>query len=98
MLDLGCGRGEFLALCRQAGISARGFDTNERSVADLKQRGFDVALSQVTITKDRAKVVSFTTPYFNSDQGVLVKKGTKVTSSNAKAQPARSAASAATAR
>src|SRR4029079_7731047 len=49
-----------------------------------KAKGFDLALSQVTITKDRAKVVSFTTPYFNSDQGVLAKKGTKVTSSNAK--------------
>ena len=40
--------------------------------------GFDVALSQVTITPDRAKVVCFTTPYFSSDQGVLVKKGTSV--------------------
>jgi SAM-dependent methyltransferase len=47
VLDVGCGRGEFLALCREAGVKARGFDTNERSVADLKQRGFDVALSGI---------------------------------------------------
>jgi len=47
VLDVGCGRGEFLTLCRQAGISARGFDTNERSIADLKQRGFDVAMAGV---------------------------------------------------
>ena len=47
VLDVGCGRGEFLTLCRQAGINARGFDTNERSVADLKQRGFDVALAGI---------------------------------------------------
>jgi polar amino acid transport system substrate-binding protein len=40
--------------------------------------GFDVALSQITITADRAKVVCFTDPYFSSDQGVLVKKGTTV--------------------
>ena len=45
VLDVGCGRGEFLAACREAGIDARGFDTNERSVADLRARGFvaDVA-------------------------------------------------------
>jgi polar amino acid transport system substrate-binding protein len=43
-----------------------------------KARGFDLALSQVTITKERAKVVDFSTPYFNSDLGILVKKGTKV--------------------
>jgi len=49
-----------------------------------KAKGFDMALSQVTITKDRAKVVAFSTPYFNSDQGVLVRTGTKVTSKNAK--------------
>lgn len=38
----------------------------------------DVDLSQVTITADRAKVVDFTTPYFDADQGVLVKKGKSV--------------------
>ncbi|MHB0971113.1 MAG: class I SAM-dependent methyltransferase [Thermoanaerobaculia bacterium] len=47
VVDVGCGRGEFLALCRDAGIPARGFDTNERSVADLKQRGFEVGLAGV---------------------------------------------------
>jgi SAM-dependent methyltransferase len=47
VLDIGCGRGEFLAMCREAGIQARGVDTNERSVADLKQRGFDVSLAGV---------------------------------------------------
>lgn len=41
-------------------------------------RDFDIALSQVTITDDRAKVVDFTVPYFSSDQGVMVRKGTKV--------------------
>jgi polar amino acid transport system substrate-binding protein len=38
----------------------------------------DIDFSQVTITEDRAKVVDFTEPYFAADQGVLVKKGTKV--------------------
>jgi polar amino acid transport system substrate-binding protein len=39
---------------------------------------YDVALSQVTITPERAEVVDFTEPYFESDQGVLVKAGTTV--------------------
>jgi polar amino acid transport system substrate-binding protein len=40
--------------------------------------GFDVAFSQVTITPERAEVVDFTVPYFDSDQGILVQSGTEV--------------------
>jgi 2-polyprenyl-3-methyl-5-hydroxy-6-metoxy-1,4-benzoquinol methylase len=47
LLDVGCGRGELLDLCRAAGIDAHGFDTNERSVADLRARGFSVTLAGV---------------------------------------------------
>jgi len=39
---------------------------------------FDLALSEISITADRKKVVDFSVPYFSSDIGVLVKKGTKV--------------------
>ncbi len=47
LFDVGCGRGELLAACRAAGVQARGCDTNERSVADLRQRGFEVDLAGV---------------------------------------------------
>ncbi|MER3481171.1 MAG: amino acid ABC transporter substrate-binding protein [Meiothermus sp.] len=47
-------------------------------------KAFDLALSQVTITNERKKVVDFSPPYFSSDQGLLVRKGTKVNSSNIK--------------
>jgi SAM-dependent methyltransferase len=47
LIDVGCGRGELLVACREGGIEARGFDTNERSVADLRARGIDVALAGV---------------------------------------------------
>jgi polar amino acid transport system substrate-binding protein len=40
----------------------------------------DIDFSQVTITDERAKVVSFTHPYFEANQGILVKRGTTVTS------------------
>jgi polar amino acid transport system substrate-binding protein len=49
-----------------------------------KAKGFDLALSQVTITPARAKVVAFTTPYFSANQGILVKTGTTVDQSNIK--------------
>jgi SAM-dependent methyltransferase len=47
VIDVGCGRGEFLVACRSAGIAARGFDTNERSVADLVARGIDASVAGV---------------------------------------------------
>src|SRR5436305_4572543 len=47
LFDVGCGRGELLIAARAAGIDARGCDTNERSVADLRTRGIDVALAGV---------------------------------------------------
>lgn len=41
VVDIGCGRGELLELCRDAGIDAQGFDVNERSVAELRSKGFE---------------------------------------------------------
>jgi polar amino acid transport system substrate-binding protein len=40
---------------------------------------YDIALSQVTITDERAQVVDFTEPYFESNQGILVKAGDEIT-------------------
>jgi polar amino acid transport system substrate-binding protein len=36
---------------------------------------YDFALEEVTITTQRAKVVTFSTSYFDANQGVLVRKG-----------------------
>ena len=41
VLDIGCGRGEFLALLKGAGVSARGVDTNAEMVATARERGLD---------------------------------------------------------
>jgi polar amino acid transport system substrate-binding protein len=40
---------------------------------------YDLALSQISITPARAKVVSFSTSYFQSNQGILMKAGHSVT-------------------
>lgn len=47
LFDAGCGRGELLLACREAGLECSGCDTNERSVADLRVQGLDVALAPI---------------------------------------------------
>ncbi len=49
-----------------------------------RARGFDIALSEITITDERRKVLNFTVPYFDSDQGVLVRAGTRIDRDNIK--------------
>ena len=39
------------------------------------RKPYDFALEEVTITRQRAKVVTFSRAYFNANQGVLVRKG-----------------------
>jgi SAM-dependent methyltransferase/uncharacterized coiled-coil protein SlyX len=41
VLDVGCGRGEFLDLLRQAGVSAKGLDLNPEMVEVCRSRGLD---------------------------------------------------------
>lgn len=43
VLDLGCGRGEFLEILKSAGVSARGVDVNTEMVATARERGLDAA-------------------------------------------------------
>jgi polar amino acid transport system substrate-binding protein len=43
---------------------------------------FDLALAEISITPERAKVVDFSKPYFDSNIGVIVKKGADVTEAN----------------
>jgi O-antigen chain-terminating methyltransferase len=42
VLDIGCGRGEWLELLKEAGIDAYGVDLNEQFVAACEDRGLDV--------------------------------------------------------
>jgi len=41
VLDLGCGRGEFLELLQQNGIKARGIDTNDQMIEICKEKGLN---------------------------------------------------------
>jgi O-antigen chain-terminating methyltransferase len=42
VLDVGCGRGEFLSLLREAGVDARGIDADADMVAYARGEGLDV--------------------------------------------------------
>jgi len=44
----------------------------------IDPKSYDIVISQVTITPERAKVVDFSVAYFKADQGLLVNKGTTV--------------------
>jgi polar amino acid transport system substrate-binding protein len=46
--------------------------------------GYDLTLSQVSITEDRKKVVDFSIPYFNSDIGVLTRADAPVDATTVK--------------
>ena len=43
ILDIGCGRGEWLELLGENGLSARGIDVNSAAVAACQERGLDAA-------------------------------------------------------
>ncbi|HVR70855.1 MAG TPA: methyltransferase domain-containing protein, partial [Vicinamibacteria bacterium] len=42
VVDLGCGRGEFLELLRAAGVPARGVEANAHTARESRERGLDV--------------------------------------------------------
>lgn len=47
VLDLGCGRGEFLEVMREAGIPARGLDLSAECVNRCRNKGLDAELADV---------------------------------------------------
>jgi SAM-dependent methyltransferase len=52
VLDVGCGRGEFLELLNAGGISARGLDLNHEMVEACRARGLNVAEADVVTYLD----------------------------------------------
>lgn len=47
-------------------------------------KNFDIALAEISITPERQKVVDFSTPYYDSNVGVISKKDGGVTEANVK--------------
>lgn len=54
VLDIGCGRGEFLELMREAGVAARGIDLSQESVDLCRQKGLQAEAADLfTYLADR---------------------------------------------
>jgi O-antigen chain-terminating methyltransferase len=47
VLDIGCGRGEFLDLMREAGVPARGIDLSAESVAQCRDKGLEAEVADL---------------------------------------------------
>jgi 2-polyprenyl-3-methyl-5-hydroxy-6-metoxy-1,4-benzoquinol methylase len=47
VLDIGCGRGEFLEMLRDAGVPARGIDLSEESVALCRHKGLEAEIADL---------------------------------------------------
>lgn len=47
VLDIGCGRGEFLEFMRDLGVRARGIDLGEESVAQCRGKGLDAEVADL---------------------------------------------------
>jgi SAM-dependent methyltransferase len=58
VLDIGCGRGEFLSLLRDAGIEAAGIDADADMVAYARGEGLDVTQADVVQQLERTPDVS----------------------------------------
>jgi polar amino acid transport system substrate-binding protein len=71
-----------IAKCMQEMFGLSKFDVRNVSFDAIvagSVTNYDVALSQVSITPDRAKVVSFSSPYFESQQGILTRSDDSIT-------------------
>ena len=49
VLDIGCGRGEFLEAMREAGVSARGIDLSAESVAQCREKGLTAEVADLFV-------------------------------------------------
>ncbi len=47
VLDIGCGRGEFLELMRDAGVTARGIDSSPESIALCREKGLSAEIADL---------------------------------------------------
>ncbi len=47
VVDLGCGRGEFLEIMKEAGVAARGIDLSEEAVALCRSRGLEAEVADL---------------------------------------------------
>ena len=88
-----------LDIAKQLGISTSKVTFLRAPFATILLAGkkpYDFAMEETTITSQRAKVVGFSAPYFDANQGVLIAKGVKKPTSIADLKSLQTCAQAAT--
>jgi polar amino acid transport system substrate-binding protein len=88
-----------LDVAKQLGISQSNVTFLRAPFATILLAGkkpYDFAMEETTITSQRAKVVGFSAPYFDANQGVLLAKGVKKPTSIADLKSLQTCAQAAT--
>lgn len=88
-----------LDVAKQLGISQSNVTFLRAPFATILLAGkkpYDFAMEETTITSQRAKVIGFSAPYFDANQGVLLAKGVKKPTSIADLKSLQTCAQAAT--
>ena len=88
-----------LDVAKQLGISKSNVTFKRAPFATILLAGkkpYDFAMEETTITAQRAKVVGFSSPYFDANQGVLIAKGVKKPTSIADLKSLQTCAQAST--
>jgi ABC-type amino acid transport substrate-binding protein len=68
------------AIGREIGREPEFIDSSFETIfRDVAQGKFEAVMSAATITEEREKVVTFSTPYYLSEQAILVKEGSDIT-------------------
>lgn len=71
------------AIAERLGVDTKIVDTSFATIFSDQQAGkFDVVASSTTITPARQKKVTFSDPYFNADQSLMVQKGGDLTNTD----------------
>jgi polar amino acid transport system substrate-binding protein len=71
-------------MARHLGLTLKVVNVGWDALVSGAAKGFDLALSTINITPERAKIATFSVAYMSSDQGILVRHGTTVTAANAR--------------
>jgi polar amino acid transport system substrate-binding protein len=88
-----------LDVAKQLGISQSNVTFKRAPFATILLAGkkpYDFAMEETTITSQRAKVIGFSAPYFDANQGVLLAKGVKKPTTIADLKSLQTCAQAAT--
>lgn len=54
--------------------------TPSSRISDLNSKKVDIVIAAMSVTPNRAEVVSFSQPYYQSGQAIMVKEGSKISS------------------